>query len=202
MPPSSTLAVARDCRGLVGDVANALGLLKHNLLQPDALEKASEISSDPLLADLATVYREYEEELKRRRHFDFRDLIVRAHSLLLQPPVREAAQARFDAVLVDELQDMDRAQAQLIAEMTQGSPLAAQVTACGDTNQSIYGFRGAQPEEVLSTFLETFPDAEKRELSRNHRSLPGLVSLSRRIFPARAKDLYWSSVNATAWGGY
>ncbi len=187
VPVSPALAAARDCRGLVGEVAGALALCKQNLLEPRALaEAAARAGGDALLTDLARVYQGYEDELRARRHFDFRDLILRATALLRRPEVRAAAQARFDAVLVDELQDMDRAQAELIAELTRGSPLAERVTACGDTHQSIYGFRGATPEEVLSTFRATFPQALEKALSKNHRALPGLVALSRRVFAAPA----------------
>jgi ATP-dependent DNA helicase UvrD/PcrA len=189
MPVSSALRAARDCRGLVGEVANALALLKQNLLGPEALEMASVHCPDALLEDLAKVYRGYEQELAQRRHFDFRDLILRANALLERPEIRLAAQARFDAVLVDEVQDMDSAQARLIRELTRDSPLAERVTACGDTHQSIYGFRGAQPEQVLKSFRETFPHAVEKALSKNHRSLPGLVALSRRVFPAPDSDL-------------
>ncbi|HBP19288.1 MAG TPA: hypothetical protein DEA08_16050 [Planctomycetes bacterium] len=188
MPVSSALMAARECRGLVGEVANSLALLKQNLLGPEALEMASVHCPDALLEDLARIYRGYEAELRHRRHFDFRDLILCANDLLARPEIREAQQARFDAVLVDELQDMDQAQALLIGELTRGSPLAGRVTACGDINQSIYGFRGAQPAEVLGAFRQTFPEALERALSRNHRSLPGLVALCRRVFPAAGQD--------------
>lgn len=188
-PISGALLAAREYRGLVGEVAHALGLLKQNLFGPADLEQAAEGCSDPLLDDLAKVYRAYESELTQRRHFDFRDLIARARALLQHDEIRVATQARFDAVLVDELQDMDRAQAELIASLTQNSHLAIRLTACGDTNQSIYGFRGAQPDQVLERFRATFPAAAEKELSKNHRSLPALVALGRRVFASEnAKD--------------
>ncbi|MEZ6187502.1 MAG: ATP-dependent DNA helicase [Planctomycetota bacterium] len=183
VPLTSALVSARDCRGLVGEVANALGLLKQNGVGPEGLEAAAEACGDGLLADLARVYRAYEDELVRRRHFDFRDLIGRATALVERDEVRAATQARFDAVLVDELQDMDRAQGRLVAALTQGSALAERVTACGDTHQSIYGFRGAQPEQVLGAFLEAFPQAAQLALKQNFRSRPEIVALARRVVP-------------------
>src|SRR5690606_20785106 len=141
-------------------------------------ESAARAGGGALLADLARVCQGYEDAVRARRHFDGPDRILRATALLRRPEVRRAGQSRFDAVLVDELQDKYRAQAELIAELTRGSPLAERVTACGDTHQSIYGFRGATPEEVLGTFRRTFPQAVEKALSKNHRALPGLVALN------------------------
>lgn len=174
---------AREHRGLVGEVANAIGLLKHNRVTPDMLAEATGTSGDPeLLADLGRVFAAYEAELRRRRHYDYRDMINRALSLLQQQPhVREQVQGWFDHVLLDELQDVDLAQVELVRTLVAGSPLAARTTACGDPDQSIYRFRGAVPLEALPRLLDALPNALRISVDRNHRSLAPIVDIGRRV---------------------
>jgi len=189
--PTSSLRTAVRYRGLVGHVANAIGALKQGLVSPDALEASLAGVSDevaeehPLLQDLVSVYRAYEAELRARRHFDYRDLIWRAIRLVEDnPEVRARIQSWFDAVLVDELQDIDAAQLRLVSAIASGTPLAEQFTAFGDVNQSIYGFRGALPAEVIASLRTAFPGLEARPLSHNFRSLPGLIDLAKRVVPS------------------
>lgn len=180
---AGAMARAREHRGLVGEVANAIGLLKHNRVTPELLAEAAGTSGDPeLLADLARVFAAYEAELHRRRHYDYRDLINRALILLQQQPrVREQVQGWFDHVLLDELQDVDLAQVELVRTLVADSPLAARTTACGDPDQSIYRFRGAVPLEALPRLLNALPGALRVSLDRNHRSLAPIVAIGRRV---------------------
>ena len=184
VPLSAAMQAAREARGLVGEVANALALLKQNMIGPEVVERAAAASADPFLEDLARVYRGYEQQLVARRHFDFRDLILRARELLrAHPAVLAATRARFDALLLDELQDMDPAQIELVRLLAAGSPIERRLTAAGDLDQSIYGFRGARPRQVLDALREGFPTLCERPLTLNHRARPALVALSRRVLP-------------------
>jgi superfamily I DNA/RNA helicase len=182
---SGAMVAAREHRGLVGEVANALALLKHNRISPDQLLAAAEgqpAGDAALLRDLAGAFRAYEAELRRRRHFDYRDLINLALALLEgNERVRGQVQGWFDHVLLDELQDVDVAQVDLVRALVRGSPLARRTTACGDPDQSIYRFRGAVPQEALPRLLEALPDAERLRLDANHRSLPAIVAVGRRV---------------------
>lgn len=181
---SAAMCAAREHRGLVGEVANALALLKHGRVSPGRLLEVAEARPQdaPLLRDLARVYAAYEAELRRRRHFDYRDLINLAVGLLEgHERVRATVQGWFDHVLLDELQDVDLAQVDLVRALVQGSPLTQRTTACGDPDQSIYRFRGAVPDEAIPRLLEALPGAERRRLDTNHRSLPAIVAVGRRV---------------------
>jgi DNA helicase II / ATP-dependent DNA helicase PcrA len=85
-PLSGALGHARHQRGLVSEVANAIGLLKHNLVSHEALNEAARTTEGDLLPDLAEILRCYETQLEARRHYDFRDLIGRSKALLEHYP--------------------------------------------------------------------------------------------------------------------
>ncbi|HZU95570.1 MAG TPA: ATP-dependent DNA helicase [Planctomycetota bacterium] len=188
VPDAKTLAPARELRGLVGEVANAIGLLKHNLVSPDDLDALSPSSTRlELLRDLASVYRAYELELRARRHLDYRDLVVLAKKLLEEnETVRRRVQGWFDAILLDELQDVDLGQVALVGALVRGSSLAEHVTACGDVNQSIYAFRGAIPREALDRLAAFLANVKRDSLDENHRARPELQALSARVLHAPA----------------
>ena len=94
------------------------------------------------------IYREYEDVCNRLGVIDFAELLLRALELWKQhPAVLEHYQQRFRHILVDEFQDTNAVQyawLRLLAGTTSG------VTAVGDDDQSIYGWRGAKVENILS----------------------------------------------------
>lgn len=184
--PTSALRTAARHRGLVSHVAGAIGALKQGLVSPDALARTTVPAADAaLVADLAAIYRAYEAALDDRRHFDYRDLIWHAHRLLTDDAVvRRRVQDWFDAILLDELQDIDPAQLGLVRALAQGSPLARRVTAFGDTHQSIYGFRGALPQDIVASFAAAFPGTRQLPLTTNFRAHPALVAVARRVIPS------------------
>lgn len=179
------LANARALRGLVGEVANALGALKQALVSPGSLaEVANGLDGEDarLARDLASVYRAYEAELRARRHLDFRDLIAHATRVLeTRDDVRQRVQSMFRVLLLDELQDIDRAQVDFVKALVRGSPLTRSLTAFGDLDQSIYSFRGAIPGLVLSRLSQALEAPTTRTLERNFRARPPLIALSRRV---------------------
>jgi len=116
---------------------------------------------------MADVYTEYEQRLAAASAMDFDDLLLRTVQLLRQAPdVLEAYRTRFTHVLVDEFQDTNRAQNEIVLM------LAAEhhsVCVVGDSDQSIFGWRGADIRNIFE-FEEAFPDAAVIPLEQNYRS--------------------------------
>ncbi|MGN6273483.1 MAG: UvrD-helicase domain-containing protein [Protaetiibacter sp.] len=106
------------------------------------VERMREIAQLELLVDLA---REYDEAKRLRGAVDFADQVVLAlHAVRARPAAVEELRARFRVVLLDEYQDTSVVQTDLLAELFAGTP----VTAVGDPNQSIYGWRGASASNL------------------------------------------------------
>jgi DNA helicase-2/ATP-dependent DNA helicase PcrA len=113
------------------------------------------------------VYREYQQRLLAANAMDFDDLLLVAVNLLQAcPDVLEHYRRRFRHVLVDEYQDTNRAQNELILLLAGGHH---QVSVVGDSDQSVYGWRGADIRNILQ-FEEAFPDATVVVLEQNYRS--------------------------------
>lgn len=142
------------------------------------LEKATESGDEKEIAkaekavEAARVYTFYQEWLTGEGALDFGDLIFRSVELLRNDEaVRKAVTDSYDAILVDEFQDVNRASGLLLKEIAgDGSGLWA----VGDIRQSIYRWRGASPSNIGS-FNEDYPGAETKPLNVNYRSVAGIV---------------------------
>jgi DNA helicase-2/ATP-dependent DNA helicase PcrA len=122
---------------------------------------------------IAHVYAAYEEGLVRAGAVDFDDLIVRTARLLEDDEeVRARYAGRFRHVLVDEYQDTNHAQFRLV---TGFASVHGNVTAVGDDDQSIYGWRGADLSNVLD-FEKHFPRASVLRLEQNYRSTGNILA--------------------------
>src|SRR4051795_5881184 len=115
----------------------------------------------------ADVYDHYQREMHRANAMDFDDLLVRAVNVLeLFPEVRERYQRAFSHVLVDEYQDTNHAQYRWL-QLLAGEHRNLAVV--GDDAQAIYGFRGADIQNILG-FRDDYPDAKTIRLEQNYRS--------------------------------
>jgi DNA helicase-2/ATP-dependent DNA helicase PcrA len=113
------------------------------------------------------IYREYQQRLVAANAMDFDDLLLVAVNLLQAcPDVLAHYRERFRHVLVDEYQDTNRAQNELVMLLAGGHH---QVSVVGDSDQSVYGWRGADIRNILQ-FEEAFPDATVIVLEQNYRS--------------------------------
>ena len=132
----------------------------------------SDISEDP---EFVTVYRAYQQRLTEIGNVDFGDLIMKPVELLEQEPVvAERMHRRFHYLLVDEYQDSNVAQYRLLRALT--GPQAF-VCVVGDDDQSIYRFRGAEVQNIL-TFPDTFPNTTVVRLEQNYRSTAPILDLA------------------------
>jgi DNA helicase-2/ATP-dependent DNA helicase PcrA len=106
---------------------------------------------------------------------DYDDLLTLSLRLLEEPgELRERYRARFQHILVDEYQDTNRLQSDFIDALGSGHH---QVMAVGDDAQSIYSWRGAKVEHILS-FPERYPGAKMVRLETNYRSIPQILDLA------------------------
>lgn len=139
---------------------------------PDDVESAERAQ------EVAAVYAVYQTELERRRDVDYGDLIRLAVRLLeQQPTVMAEIHQRYAAVLVDEFQDINRANGVLLRHLA--GP-AGNIWAVGDSNQAIYRFRGASPANIAN-FATDYPGAHVVALDHNYRSRPAIVAAANRF---------------------
>jgi DNA helicase-2/ATP-dependent DNA helicase PcrA len=131
---------------------------------PQYAERATGSIFDRKIAD---VYREYQNRLQRAGAMDFDDLLmVTVEVLRTQPEALAHYRERFQHILVDEYQDTNRVQNELVLQLAGGH---RNVCVVGDSDQSIYQFRGADIRNILE-FEEAFPDATVIVLEQNYRS--------------------------------
>ncbi len=125
--------------------------------------------------EIAEIYALYQRQLELQGDTDFGGLIMLAVQLLRDyPDVRLEVQERYQHILVDEFQDINRASGVLL-RLLAGD--AQRIWVVGDANQAIYGFRGASPANIAN-FRDDYPDAIILPLSRNYRSRPDIVAIA------------------------
>ncbi|ATV44974.1 DNA helicase II [Pectobacterium brasiliense] len=127
---------------------------------------------NPIEQTWQRVYQAYQEACDRAGLVDFAELLLRAHELWLNKPhVLNHYRERFTNILVDEFQDTNRIQYAWIRMLAGDS---AKVMIVGDDDQSIYGWRGAQVENI-QLFLKDFTGAETIRLEQNYRSTSNIL---------------------------
>ncbi len=117
------------------------------------------------------IYSEYEKYLNKNNAFDFDDLLIVCHQLLLINDVRKKYQTRFKYIHVDEYQDTSLVQGEILKKLK--SP-DNNLFIVGDVDQSIYGWRGATIENIMS-LEKTFDDVEIIKLEQNYRSTKRII---------------------------
>jgi DNA helicase II / ATP-dependent DNA helicase PcrA len=165
--------------------------------------------SNPKERIVSEVFQAYTQELKRNNAFDFDDLIAETvHLFRAFPEVRARYQKRFRHVLVDEYQDTNHAQYALIREFTRALPdeyanfdektgellPPADLTVVGDSDQSIYAFRGADIRNITE-FERDFPGAQTVLLEQNYRSTQNILSAANAVIsqnPYRPAKNLWT----------
>ncbi|MEQ3550636.1 UvrD-helicase domain-containing protein [Pseudonocardia nematodicida] len=178
-------------RALAAQISN----LKNELLGPD--DAAARAGTDHERR-IAEVYGVYQARLRQANAFDFDDLIMETVSLLdRMPAVAEYYRRRFRHVLVDEYQDTNHAQYELVRQLVlpateKASP--AELCVVGDSDQSIYAFRGANIRNIVE-FEQDFPDARTILLEQNYRSTQTVLSAANAVIarnPERRDKRLWS----------
>ena len=128
-----------------------------------------------------SLYRQYQERLKALNAADFGDLLLETlHILKTQPDILADYRDRFRYMLVDEYQDTNVVQYLWLNLLARGS---GNVCVVGDDDQSIYGWRGAEVENILR-FERDFPGAKVIRLERNYRSTPAILGAASGLIAA------------------
>ncbi len=192
-PPNYTIYDASDSRNLLktiikemhlddkeyrpADVQNRISMLKNRLVTPqdygqDAAAYEDDMRSNmPLFRD---IYSAYAARLCHSAAMDFDDLLMNTYLLFdRHPDICDRYRARFRYILVDEYQDTNYAQHKIVLQLAGDGRIP--VCAVGDDAQSIYSFRGARIDNML-TFDRLFPQARIFKLEQNYRSTQTIVS--------------------------
>jgi len=134
------------------------------------------LRGDELYREAANRLEQYEEILRRHNLLDFDMLLLKARDLLLHvDDVAAAVRARWDAVLVDEFQDLNPVQYDVITALARDH---RNVFGVGDYDQSIYGWAGAQPE-VFTKYINDFGITRVHSLLENRRCPKNIFALAR-----------------------
>ena len=162
-------------------VHNRISSAKNRLITASAYASYSDFikyDAKSGLPKLYEVYLHYESELKRANAMDFDDLLLQINILFRQhPDVLKLWQERIDYLLIDEYQDTNFAQYMIARQLMQDK---GAIFVVGDDAQSIYSFRGANLDNILS-FEKTFPAARTFKLERNYRSTQTIVKAAGQI---------------------
>lgn len=170
-----------------GLIRHYISKVKDELVPPEELEIAN-----PVLSRLLkTFFDEYELQLQNSNAFDFDDLIEKPVRLFRQnPKILENYQNRFKYILVDEFQDTNTSQYQLVKLLASKHK---NISAVGDDQQSIYGFRGSDFRNFLN-FENDWPEAKIVLLEENYRSTKNIISAASAVIQnnkyQKHKDLW------------
>ena len=193
--------------------AHRISDLKNELVTPEDFAECA-VTSNPFERHLVEVYRAYQARLGAANALDFDDLIMRAVQLLqTRPAVAEMYRRRFRHILVDEYQDTNHAQYVLVRELVggpgtsgAGSPLPpGELTVVGDSDQSIYAFRGATIRNI-EEFEKDYPTARTILLEQNYRSTQNILDAANAVIARnsgrREKRLFTESGAGAPITGY
>ncbi|MFP5313603.1 MAG: ATP-dependent helicase, partial [Actinomycetes bacterium] len=139
-------------------IQHKISALKNELIDADAFASSANYN-DPFEHAVADVYKGYTQRLRQANAMDFDDLIAETvYMFRAFPALAESYRRRFRHVLVDEYQDTNHAQYALVREIVGEGPGASELTVVGDSDQSIYAFRGADIRNIVE-FEKDYPEA-------------------------------------------
>ena len=194
-------------------VGNRISALKNELVSAEAY--ASRVASDnPYEKTIAQIYTVYTQRLRAANSLDFDDLIGRTVFLLKKfPEIANYYRRKFRHILVDEYQDTNHAQYQLVRELVGAHTKVpadrgpypdavppAELTVVGDSDQSIYAFRGADIRNITD-FEKDYPNAHTILLEQNYRSTQNILSAANAVIernPDRRPKKLWTASGAGA----
>lgn len=165
---------------LLGEIGRA----KNDLIDEKQYENM--YAGDFRLSNVAKAYSMYQSKLKKNNAVDFDDIInVTIKILKENPETLEYYQNKFKYILVDEYQDTNKAQDLLVSILAQNHN---NVCVVGDDQQSIYKFRGADIDNILS-FEERFPNTKVIKLEQNYRSTKSILALANEVIKNNAGNV-------------
>ena len=170
-------------------VASRISMAKNNLITPGAYIANASLGAEDREAkmpEIGDIYNEYCRRCKRNGAMDFDDLLLQTNILLRDAPeVLEKYQEQFKYVLVDEYQDTNMAQYIIVRRLALKH---SNVCVVGDDAQSIYAFRGAKIENILS-FQRDYPSTRVYKLEQNYRSTQTIVDAANSLIAHNSRRL-------------
>ncbi|MBH9968594.1 DNA helicase PcrA [Rossellomorea oryzaecorticis] len=160
-----------DARSILGSISSA----KNELITPEEFSKTAGGYYDQVVSD---VYTEYQKRLRKNQALDFDDLIMTTiHLFQRVPEVLEFYQRKFQYIHVDEYQDTNKAQYMLVKLL---ASRFQNLCVVGDSDQSIYRWRGADIANILS-FEKDYPRANVILLEQNYRSTKRILQAANEV---------------------
>ena len=157
-------------------VLSRISAAKNDRITADEFEQQA--GADFREKKIAQIYREYQKELKKNNALDFDDLLVKTVELFeANADVLEYYQDKFRYIMVDEYQDTNLVQFKLVDLLAKKY---RNICVVGDDDQSIYKFRGANIENILS-FEKAFPGARVIKLEQNYRSTQSILNAANEV---------------------
>ncbi|MBP3037823.1 DNA helicase PcrA [Arthrobacter sp. zg-ZUI100] len=183
-------------------IMHKISALKNELIDDETFAATANLS-DPFEQAVADVYRGYTERMRSANAMDFDDLIAQTvYMFRAFPGVAEYYRRRFRHILVDEYQDTNHAQYALVRELVgvpgEGNTLdipPAELTVVGDSDQSIYAFRGADVRNI-NDFEKDYPAARTILLEQNYRSTQTILNAANAVIsrnPNRPEKRLWTA---------
>lgn len=178
-------------------IAHKISSLKNELIDEEDFASTMN-TNDPFARSVAEVYRGYTRRLRAANAMDFDDLIGQVvYMFRAFPAVADNYRRRFRHVLIDEYQDTNHAQYSLIRELTgpDGLTMPGELTVVGDSDQSIYAFRGADIRNIVE-FEKDYADAATIKLEQNYRSTQNILSAANEVIkrnPDRNDKRLWTA---------
>lgn len=164
-------------RSMLAEISRA----KNENIDPDLFE--SQAGGEWAKRRIAEVYREYQKQLKQNNALDFDDLLMKTVELFVKcPDVLDMYQERLRYIMVDEYQDTNTVQFKLVSLL---AGKYRNLCVVGDDDQSIYKFRGANIQNILS-FEKVFPDAKVIKLEQNYRSTKNILNAANGVISHNA----------------
>ena len=177
-------------------LANQISNLKNELTSPETALAEAEKTKNPFTLTVAQVFAEYQRRLRAANAVDFDDLIGEVVRIFVQhPQVVDFYRRRFKHVLIDEYQDTNHAQYSLVAALVgDDQEKSPELCVVGDSDQSIYAFRGATIRNI-EDFERDYPGARTILLEQNYRSTQTILSAANAVIAQnenRRKKNLWT----------
>jgi len=170
-------------------VQNRISAAKNNMFSPYEYANNKEVrlqDNNRNMPATAAIYERYQSKLTQSNAMDFDDLLMKTAELLgRNPEVLERYQDRFQYILVDEYQDTNRVQHQIVMMLARKY---GNVCVVGDDAQSIYSFRGAEIENILS-FRTQFANCKMFKLEQNYRSTQTIVNAANSLIAKNSRQI-------------
>ncbi|MBE6188493.1 MAG: ATP-dependent DNA helicase [Rikenellaceae bacterium] len=183
-----------------GVVQSRISTAKNSLITPGAYAANAALTGDDRsrqMPEFSNIYIEYCRRCKQNNAMDFDDLLLQTNILLRdRPDILRRYQELFQYILVDEYQDTNYAQYLIVRRLSQ---LHGRVCVVGDDAQSIYSFRGAKIENILS-FQRDYPSAEVFKLEQNYRSTQTIVDAANSVIKHNARQMQKQCFSAAEQG--